>query len=56
VYQTARAALEAAVGGLSRHPALRVRVVRGPDGVLAFAAAAGQPPISWIEVEDAAGA
>jgi hypothetical protein len=59
VYQTARVrgslargALEAAVGALTRHPALRVRVVRGPDGVLGFAAVAARPEIHWIEVPD----
>jgi hypothetical protein len=62
VYQTARvrgpldrARVEAALGALTRHPALRMRVARGPDGALGFAAAgAGRPQLSWIDVPDAA--
>lgn len=56
VYQTARvrgrldrAALQAAVARLTRHGALRARVVRGPDGLLAFAAVPDvRLEIRWI--------
>jgi len=63
VYQTARvrgpldrAGFEAALGALTRHPALRVRVVRGPDGALGFAPATSQPRIDWMEVPSPAAA
>lgn len=49
-----RAAFETAVAALTRHAGVRARVVRGPDGLLAFADAAGGPPISWFEVPDPA--
>jgi hypothetical protein len=59
VYQTAlvrgplsRPALEAAVQALVRHPVLAVRVARGPDGALGFAATGGAPPLTWVEVDE----
>lgn len=60
VYQTARvrgplrrAAVEAAVEALTRHAALRMRVVRRPDGALCFAEVEnGRPEVEWVEVDD----
>jgi hypothetical protein len=62
VYQTARvrgpldrAVVEAALSALTRHPALRMRVVRGPEGVLGFAAVPDcHLELRWIQVDDVA--
>jgi hypothetical protein len=61
VYQTARvrgplhrAAVEAALRALTRHPALRMRVARGPDGVLGFAETASIPQLTWIDAREPA--